>query len=89
VIFIKHIFTRRKKQMEHNHIDIIGVDHGFFMMKTVSHIFTSGVGEITSEPAIHENLMEYQGRYFRIGGKRLTVKPTKVLDENYYILTQA
>lgn len=75
--------------MEHNHIEIIGVDHGFSMMKTVSQVFTSGVGEITSEPAIHENLLEYEGRYYRIGSERLTVKPTKVLDENYYILTLA
>ena len=75
--------------MEHNHIEVIGVDHGFSMMKTVSHVFTSGVGEITSEPAIYENLLEYQGRYFRIGGERLTVKSTKVVDENYYILTLA
>ncbi len=70
-------------------IEIIGVDHGFSMMKTVSQVFTSGVGEITSEPALYENLLEYQGRYFRIGGKRLTVKQTKVEDENYYILTLA
>ncbi len=75
--------------MEHNHIEIIGVDHGFSMMKTVSHVFTSGVGEITSEPAIHENLLEYKGRYYRIGSERLTVKPTKVQDENYYNLTLA
>lgn len=75
--------------MENNHIEIIGVDHGFSMMKTVSQVFTSGVGEITSEPAIYENLLEYKGRYFRIGGERLTVKPTKVEDENYYYLTLA
>ncbi len=75
--------------MEHNHIEVIEVDHGFSMMKTVSHIFTSGVGEITSEPAIYENLLEYQGKYFRIGGERLTVKSTMIVDENYYILTLA
>lgn len=75
--------------MENRGIEIIGVDHGFSTMKTVSKVFASGIGEITSEPAISENLLEYQKRYFRVGGERLTVKPTKVVDENYYLLTLA
>lgn len=75
--------------MEQKNLEIIGVDHGFSMMKTVSQVFTSGVGEITTEAAISDKLLEYQGKYYRIGGERLTVKPTKVMDENYYILTLA
>lgn len=75
--------------MDYNNLKIIGIDHGWSMMKTASQIFTTGIGEIKTEPAIYENLLEYDGRYFRIGGERLTVKPTKVTDENYYILTLA
>ena len=75
--------------MDYNNVEIIGIDHGWSMMKTVSYVFTAGVGEIKTEPAIYENLLEYEGRYFRVGGERLTVKPTKITDENYYILTLA
>lgn len=78
----------RNKKLE-NHLEVIGIDHGWSMMKTATQVFTSGVGEITSEPAIYENVIEYEGRYYRIGGERLTVKPTKVTDEKYYILTLA
>lgn len=36
--------------MEDKKIEIIGIDHGWSNMKTVSSIFTSGVKEITTEP---------------------------------------
>ncbi|SCP99694.1 ParM/StbA family protein, partial [Anaerobium acetethylicum] len=75
--------------MDYNNIEIIGIDHGWAMMKTFSQVFTAGLGEIKTEPAIYENLLEYEGRFFRVGGERLTVKPTKVTDENYYLLTLA
>lgn len=75
--------------MEDKKIEIIGIDHGWSNMKTVSSIFTSGVKEITTEPALFDNVVEFEGKYFKVGGKRLEVKDTKVTDENYYILTLA
>jgi plasmid segregation protein ParM len=75
--------------MEEKKIEIIGIDHGWSNMKTVSSIFTSGVKEITTEPALFDNVVEFEGKYFKVGGKRLEVKDTKVTDENYYILTLA
>lgn len=33
------------------HIEVIGIDHGWSNMKTVSQIFTTGVKEIATEPA--------------------------------------
>nr|WP_308545424.1 ParM/StbA family protein [uncultured Lachnoclostridium sp.] len=75
--------------MEEKRIEIIGIDHGWSNMKTVSSIFTSGVKEITTEPALFDNVVEFEGKYFKVGGKRLEVKDTKVTDENYYILTLA
>nr|WP_330414392.1 hypothetical protein [Lachnotalea glycerini] len=75
--------------MENNHIEVIAIDHGWANMKTVSQIFTSGVKEITTEPALFDNVLEYDNKYYKIGGKRLEVKKTKVEDENYYLLTLA
>lgn len=75
--------------MEDKKMEIIGIDHGWSNMKTVSSVFTSGVKEITTEPALFDNVVELEGKYFKVGGKRLEVKDTKVTDENYYILTLA
>ena len=40
----------RKNGME-KHIEVIGIDHGWSNMKTATQIFTTGVKEITTEPA--------------------------------------
>ncbi|MDE6626311.1 MAG: ParM/StbA family protein [Lachnospiraceae bacterium] len=67
----------------------IGIDHGWANMKTVHTVFTSGVKEITTEPALFSNVLEYRGKYYKIGGSRLEVKKNKVSDDNYYLLTLA
>ena len=36
--------------MEDNHIEVIGVDHGWANCKTVGSVFVSGVKEISTEP---------------------------------------
>lgn len=58
-------------------------------MKTIGSVFISGVKEISTEPALYDNLLEYEGKYYKIGGERFEVKETKVTDENYYLLTLA
>jgi len=75
--------------MENSNIEVIGIDHGWANIKTISQIFTSAVDEITTEPALFDNILEYEGKYYSIGGKRLEVKNTKVEDNNYYLLTLA
>lgn len=75
--------------MENKRIEIIGVDHGWSNMKTVGSVFTSGVKEITTEPALFDHVVEFEGKFYKVGGKRLEVKDTKVTDDNYYILTLA
>lgn len=70
-------------------IEAIGIDHGWFGMKTVHEVFTSGCREISTEPTFTENLLEYGGKYYKIGSKSLEVKDTEVTDEKYYILTLA
>lgn len=75
--------------MENNQMKVIGIDHGWANMKTVHFVFTSGVREIPTEPAFYDDVLEYQGKYYKIGGERLEVKENKVVDENYYLLTLA
>lgn len=75
-------------EMDRNTI-AIGIDHGWANMKTVHTVFTSGVKEITTEPALFSNILEFNGKYYKIGGTRLEVKADKVQDDNYYLLTLA
>ena len=50
-----------------NKVEVIGIDHGWSGMKTVHEVFTSGCKEISTEPAFTENLLEFGGKYYKIG----------------------
>ena len=69
--------------------EIIGIDHGWSHIKTVSDVFVTSVREISTEPAFYDGVVEYQGKYYKIGGQRLEVKDTKVENDDFYILTLA
>lgn len=68
---------------------VIAIDHGWSNMKTVHETFTSGIREVTTEPALFENVLEKDGKYYKVGSERLKVKDSKVEDENYYLLSLA
>lgn len=53
----------RKDRME-KHIEVIGIDHGWSNMKTATQIFTTGVKEITTEPAFYNDVVELDGKYY-------------------------
>lgn len=72
-----------------NKLEVIGIDHGWSMMKTVSQVFVTGVKEITTTPALYGDVLEYEGRFYKIGTARQEVKDTKVLDDSFYLLTLA
>lgn len=71
------------------HMEIIGIDHGWSNMKTASQVFPTGVKEITTEPAFFDDVVEFGGSYYKVGGKRLEVRDCKVENDNFYILTLA
>ena len=68
---------------------VIVIDHGWSQMKTVSEIFSSGIKEITTQPALYENVLEFDNKYYKVGGRRVGVNEDKIQDENYYLLTLA
>lgn len=72
-----------------NNIEVIGIDHGWQNMKSRSYIFGSGKKEITTEPAFFDNVLEYNGKYYKVGTGRVGVTNTKVEDDNYFHLTLA
>lgn len=50
-----------------NKLEVIGIDHGWSMMKTVTQVFVTGVKEITTTPALFGDVLEYDGKYYKIG----------------------
>ena len=72
-----------------DNIVVIGVDHGWSQMKTAETVFSAGVEEILSEPAFFDDVLEYGGKYYKVGTKREVVMANKTVNEDYYLLTLA
>ena len=60
-----------------NKLEVIGIDHGWSMMKTISQVFVTGVKEITTTPALFGDVLEYEGKFYKVGAVRQEVKDTK------------
>lgn len=56
---ISKIWRNRKMN---NKLEVIGIDHGWSMMKTVTQVFVTGVKEITTTPALFGDVLEYDGK---------------------------
>ena len=61
-----------------NKLEVIGIDHGWSMMKTVTQVFVTGVKEITTTPALFGDVLEYDGKYY---------KPKGFLQQQYHFLS--
>ena len=65
---------------------MIPVDHGNRNMKTEQFIFTSGLVESDSRPALGEYLY-YDGRYYALTEQRIPYMRDKTADDRFFILT--
>lgn len=72
-----------------SNIVVIGIDHGWSMVKTASHVFPTGVKQIANEPPMRNDILEFNGKYYSIGERRLEVRDGKTENENFYLLTLA
>lgn len=69
---------------------IIGIDHGFGLIKTAHTEFVSGAKDFgTEEPPLPDRTICFDNRYYFAGGKRMNVMSDKTKDNKYYILTLA
>ena len=66
---------------------IIGVDHGNAQIKTKNTCFVSGLEEFPTKPPMASDIIQYQGRYWTLVGKRLPVMRDKTKDDRFYLLT--
>lgn len=66
---------------------LIAIDHGNYAIKTPRHTFLSGIAEHTVKPPMADELLEYDGTYWTLSGKRISYMRDKTQDERYFILT--
>ena len=63
----------------------IGIDHGYYAIKTRHLSFPAGITEYSHEPYT----LEYGGKYFVCGTGRQPILRNKMENDNYYLLTLA
>ena len=68
---------------------IVGIDHGYYAIKTKHVSFPSGIIEYDYEPYTMQNVLQYRGRYYVCGTGRQMLVKNKTSNDNYYLLTLA
>lgn len=66
---------------------LIAIDHGNYAIKTVHYSFVSGLSEHTVKPPMTDEILEYDGKYWTLSGRRLNYMRDKTQDERYFVLT--
>lgn len=66
---------------------LIAVDHGNYSVKTPNFSFISGLSEHSVKPPLSDEVLEYQGSYWTLSGRRLPYMRDKTQDERFFILT--
>ena len=71
-----------------NGIKIIGVDAGYGNIKCgCGSVFKTAVTEYDTEPIFKGNILEFKGKYYRIGEGHKDFISDKSMDNDFYILT--
>ncbi len=72
-----------------NNICIVGVDLGYGNIKTARTIFPTGLTVHNTEPVFSGKILQYGGKYYKIGDCHKPFIPDKTVDEDFYIFTLA
>ena len=68
---------------------IIGIDHGYYAIKTAHACFPTGLVAYDYEPYTLQGVLQYAGKYYVCGTGRQTLVKDKTANDNYYLLTMA
>ena len=69
---------------------IIGIDHGYYAIKTRNCSFPAGITDCGSqEPYTRQNVLTFSGCFFVCGSGRQPIQRDKTANGNYYLLTLA
>ena len=67
----------------------IGIDHGYYAIKTRHFSFPAGISEYSHEPYTLQNTLEFGGKFYVCGTGRQPILRNKMENDNYYLLTLA
>lgn len=67
----------------------IGIDHGYYAIKTRLFSFPAGIAEYSHEPYTLQNTLEFGGKFYVCGTGRQPILRNKMENDNYYLLTLA
>lgn len=67
----------------------IGIDHGYYAIKTRHFSFPAGIAVYSHEPYTLKNTLEYGGKFYVCGTGRQPILRNKTENDNYYLLTLA
>lgn len=67
----------------------IGIDHGYYAIKTRHFSFPAGIAEYSHEPYTLQNTLEFGGKFYVCGTGRQPILRNKMENDNYYLLTLA
>ena len=62
---------------------IIAIDHGYGNIKTANTVTPTAITAYDSPPVFTGNILEYEGRWYRIGEGHKEFTPDKAIDEDY------
>lgn len=68
---------------------VLGIDHGYYNMKSKNCVFASGLTAYAHEPYTKENVLEMGGKFYVVGSARQALQKDKTATEDYYLLTLA
>lgn len=66
---------------------LIAIDHGNYNIKTPHYSFMAGLAEHSTRPPMADEVLEYNGKFWTLSGKRLSYRRDKTRDESYFILS--
>lgn len=67
----------------------IGIDHGYYAIKTRHFSFPAGIVEYSHEPYTLQNTLEFGGKFYVCGTGRQPILRNKMENDHYYLLTLA
>ncbi len=72
-----------------NNTMVIAVDHGYGNIKTVNTVTPTGITAYDTEPTFTGEILQYDGKFYRIGEGHKPFLSDKTMDEDFYVLNLA
>ena len=72
-----------------NDLTVIGLDHGYGNIKTANTVLPTAITAYTTKPIFEGDVLEYGGKYYRVGEGHKAFIADKAGDDDFYLLTLA